>query len=244
MNQSLSYKDAGVDIDAGDALVEAIKPFAKRTLRPEVLTGIGLVVVSALEPDLSPSAAQLGAAGLMLACGLLSLYGLGVLMLIQRRAAERGDVGQRPVREPRDAQVGGHRPRRDAHGMDERDRPAPQADRARELESRQQPRGRARAADRDDDPGRRRRVCWTEGRIRMLVPPPVDTGRVREQLLGWYRDEARSDFARRLEVISAAAEWTGGKPPAMRPTGPVTSHGMSASATKTPARSDTMASSS
>jgi phosphoribosylformylglycinamidine cyclo-ligase len=38
---SLSYKDAGVDIDAGDALVERIKPFAKRTLRPEVLAGIG-----------------------------------------------------------------------------------------------------------------------------------------------------------------------------------------------------------
>jgi len=37
----LSYKDAGVDIDAGDALVERIKPFAKRTLRPEVLAGIG-----------------------------------------------------------------------------------------------------------------------------------------------------------------------------------------------------------
>lgn len=41
MTQGLSYRDAGVDIDAGDALVEAIKPFAKRTLRPEVLTGIG-----------------------------------------------------------------------------------------------------------------------------------------------------------------------------------------------------------
>jgi phosphoribosylformylglycinamidine cyclo-ligase len=38
---SLSYADAGVDIDAGDALVERIKPFAKRTLRPEVLAGIG-----------------------------------------------------------------------------------------------------------------------------------------------------------------------------------------------------------
>ena len=37
----LSYKDAGVDIDAGDALVERIKPFAKRTMRPEVLAGIG-----------------------------------------------------------------------------------------------------------------------------------------------------------------------------------------------------------
>ena len=40
-NQSLSYRDAGVDIDAGDALVEAIKPFAKRTMREGVLGGIG-----------------------------------------------------------------------------------------------------------------------------------------------------------------------------------------------------------
>lgn len=38
---SLSYRDAGVDIDAGDRLVDNIKPLAKRTLRPEVLTGIG-----------------------------------------------------------------------------------------------------------------------------------------------------------------------------------------------------------
>ncbi|MGZ8203953.1 MAG: phosphoribosylformylglycinamidine cyclo-ligase [Burkholderiales bacterium] len=37
----LTYRDAGVDIDAGDALVERIKPFAKRTLRPGVLGGIG-----------------------------------------------------------------------------------------------------------------------------------------------------------------------------------------------------------
>ncbi len=41
MANGLSYRDAGVDIDAGDALVEAIKPFARRTLRPEVLAGIG-----------------------------------------------------------------------------------------------------------------------------------------------------------------------------------------------------------
>jgi len=41
MSEPLSYRDAGVDIDAGDALVEAIKPFAKRTLRPEVLAGLG-----------------------------------------------------------------------------------------------------------------------------------------------------------------------------------------------------------
>jgi phosphoribosylformylglycinamidine cyclo-ligase len=38
---SLSYRDAGVDIDAGDSLVERIKPHARRTLRPEVLAGIG-----------------------------------------------------------------------------------------------------------------------------------------------------------------------------------------------------------
>ena len=38
---SISYRDAGVDIEAGDALVEQIKPFAKRTMRPEVLAGIG-----------------------------------------------------------------------------------------------------------------------------------------------------------------------------------------------------------
>ncbi|MRR52482.1 MAG: phosphoribosylformylglycinamidine cyclo-ligase [Rhodocyclaceae bacterium] len=38
---SLTYRDAGVDIDAGDDLVERIKPAAKRTMRPEVLAGIG-----------------------------------------------------------------------------------------------------------------------------------------------------------------------------------------------------------
>jgi len=37
----LSYKDAGVDIEAGDALVERIKPLAKKTLREGVLAGIG-----------------------------------------------------------------------------------------------------------------------------------------------------------------------------------------------------------
>ncbi|WGL17692.1 phosphoribosylformylglycinamidine cyclo-ligase [Microbulbifer bruguierae] len=38
---SLSYKDAGVDIDAGNALVERIKHVAKRTARPEVMGGLG-----------------------------------------------------------------------------------------------------------------------------------------------------------------------------------------------------------
>ena len=37
----LSYRAAGVDVDAGDALVERIKPLARRTMRPEVLAGIG-----------------------------------------------------------------------------------------------------------------------------------------------------------------------------------------------------------
>ena len=40
-SSALSYKDAGVDIDAGDALVERIKPLAKKTMREGVLAGIG-----------------------------------------------------------------------------------------------------------------------------------------------------------------------------------------------------------
>ncbi|WP_240098066.1 phosphoribosylformylglycinamidine cyclo-ligase [Thermomonas flagellata] len=38
----LTYRDAGVDIDAGNAVVERIKPLVRRTLRPEVLGGVGL----------------------------------------------------------------------------------------------------------------------------------------------------------------------------------------------------------
>ena len=41
MAGELTYRKAGVDIDAGDALVEAIKPFARRTMRAEVLAGVG-----------------------------------------------------------------------------------------------------------------------------------------------------------------------------------------------------------
>src|SRR6201991_4470895 len=37
----VTYRDAGVDIAAGDALVDRIKPLVKRTQRPEVLAGIG-----------------------------------------------------------------------------------------------------------------------------------------------------------------------------------------------------------
>jgi len=40
-NKPLTYKDAGVDIDAGNELVERIKPLVARTRRPEVLAGIG-----------------------------------------------------------------------------------------------------------------------------------------------------------------------------------------------------------
>ncbi|MDI3324445.1 phosphoribosylformylglycinamidine cyclo-ligase [Pontibacterium granulatum] len=40
-NTSLSYKDAGVDIDAGNALVDRIKGVAKSTARPEVMGGLG-----------------------------------------------------------------------------------------------------------------------------------------------------------------------------------------------------------
>ena len=39
--ESLSYRDAGVDIDAGNELVERIKPAVRNTMRPEVLTGLG-----------------------------------------------------------------------------------------------------------------------------------------------------------------------------------------------------------
>ena len=38
---AITYKDAGVDIDAGDLFVQKIKPFVRSTMRPEVLTDIG-----------------------------------------------------------------------------------------------------------------------------------------------------------------------------------------------------------
>ncbi len=39
---AMTYRDAGVDIDAGNEVVERIKPLVRRTLRPEVLGGVGL----------------------------------------------------------------------------------------------------------------------------------------------------------------------------------------------------------
>jgi len=48
----MTYKDAGVDIDAGSALVDRIKPFVERTQRPEVLAGLGgFGGLFALPPD-------------------------------------------------------------------------------------------------------------------------------------------------------------------------------------------------
>ncbi|HEY8508497.1 MAG TPA: phosphoribosylformylglycinamidine cyclo-ligase [Steroidobacteraceae bacterium] len=41
LSKGITYKDAGVDIDAGEELVERIKPIVRRTQRPEVLAGIG-----------------------------------------------------------------------------------------------------------------------------------------------------------------------------------------------------------
>ncbi len=40
-NSPLTYRDAGVDIDAGNELVERIKPLVKRSFRPEVMGGLG-----------------------------------------------------------------------------------------------------------------------------------------------------------------------------------------------------------
>ena len=51
-NKPLTYKDAGVDIDAGSDLVDRIKPLVKRTMRPEVLAGLGgFGGLFALPPD-------------------------------------------------------------------------------------------------------------------------------------------------------------------------------------------------
>ena len=41
MSDALTYRAAGVDIDAGNAVVERIKPLVQRTFRPEVMGGLG-----------------------------------------------------------------------------------------------------------------------------------------------------------------------------------------------------------
>ena len=51
-SKPLTYKDAGVDIDAGNALVERIKPLVAKTRRPEVMAGLGgFGGLFALPPD-------------------------------------------------------------------------------------------------------------------------------------------------------------------------------------------------
>ena len=47
--EPITYKDAGVDIEAGDELVERIKPAVKRSLRPEVLGSLGGFISYVLE---------------------------------------------------------------------------------------------------------------------------------------------------------------------------------------------------
>ena len=48
---AITYKDAGVDIDAGESLVERIKPLARSTMRPEVLGGLGGFAALCRMPD-------------------------------------------------------------------------------------------------------------------------------------------------------------------------------------------------
>ena len=40
-SKPLTYRDSGVDIDAGNSLVERIKPIVQKTMRSEVLAGLG-----------------------------------------------------------------------------------------------------------------------------------------------------------------------------------------------------------
>ena len=45
-SESLSYRDAGVNIDAGNALIDKLKSITKRTYRPEVLSDLGALAPS------------------------------------------------------------------------------------------------------------------------------------------------------------------------------------------------------
>jgi len=64
-------------------------------------------------------------------------------------------------------------------------------------------------------PGQRACVALSGGLIDITVPEP-GRDRVRNQLLGWYRQQAQSEFAGRLAFYSQAAPWAGGQVPAMR----------------------------
>ena len=50
-NRGLTYKDAGVDIEAGAQLIERIAPAAKATRRPELLSGLGGFAAMAELPE-------------------------------------------------------------------------------------------------------------------------------------------------------------------------------------------------
>ena len=64
----LTYRDAGVDIDAGNELVKRIAPVAKRTRRPEVLGGLGVAIISTSQGLLTDRQAnQKGVGGEVLA---------------------------------------------------------------------------------------------------------------------------------------------------------------------------------
>ena len=52
--EHLSYRDSGVDIDAGNTLVERIKPAVRSTLRPEVLGGLIFAYLGPLPAPLLP----------------------------------------------------------------------------------------------------------------------------------------------------------------------------------------------
>lgn len=64
-------------------------------------------------------------------------------------------------------------------------------------------------------PGQRASVALTGGLIDIALPEP-GRDRIRNQLLGWYRRQAQTQFAGRLAQFSRAAPWTGGQVPAMR----------------------------
>ena len=77
----LTYRDAGVDIDAGNEVVERIKPLVRATLRPEVLGGVGLFG-QRLRQAQRAMAAML-AHGLGVALGVvLTLIGFGIAILV------------------------------------------------------------------------------------------------------------------------------------------------------------------
>lgn len=81
--ESLSYRDAGVDIDAGNELVERIKPAVKSTLRPEVLAGLG-GFGALFEMDLDRWREPLLVSG---------TDGVGTKLVLARQLGQHGTIG-------------------------------------------------------------------------------------------------------------------------------------------------------